>query len=326
MESLREAMQTPGVSDSAANLLTKGWRSGTQTAYSSAWNVWTSWCEREQIDPFQATVETVSNFLAHSFDRGREYSTLNGYRAALSAIHPEIDGHKVGQHPMIVKLMRGVFNERAPIPKYTDTWDVDQVLTKIKSLGGNEEMTMKNLTLKLAMLMALTSACRGSELQKANLKGMVVGSDEVCFQLLKPTKTSRPGKPLLKLTFQRYPLNAQLDVVDCLETYMIVRTTLWRKKPEQNQLFLAHIEKHGPVVTCTIARWIKTLMGMSGIDTDKYTAHSTRAASTSKAKTQGLSTEQIVKRASWSRSATFFRFYHKDIQVETDEFQTKVYS
>ena len=68
-------------------------------------------------------------------------------------------------------------------------------------------------------------------------------------------------------------------------------------------------------------------MAKAGIDTSKYKAHSTRAAAGSKAKAQGLSTEQIVKKANWSNARTFYRFYHKEVNTVTvDEFQSSVLS
>ena len=54
-----------------------------------------------------------------------------------------------------------------------------------------------------------------------------------------------------------------------------------------------------------------------------YKAHSTRAASTSKAKAQGLSVEQITQKANWSRAITFFKFYNKKVVVP-EGFQSKV--
>ena len=63
----------------------------------------------------------------------------------------------------------------------------------------------------------------------------------------------------------------------------------------------------------------------AGIEVDKYKAHSTRAAATWKAKQLGLSVEQIVERANWSRATTFRRFYHKEFQAATEkQFQDKV--
>ena len=59
----------------------------------------------------------------------------------------------------------------------------------------------------------------------------------------------------------------------------------------------------------------------AGIDIQKYQAHSTRAAATSKAAGQGLQTTLILERANWSRELTFKRYYHKTV---TCQFQDKV--
>ena len=53
-------------------------------------------------------------------------------------------------------------------------------------------------------------------------------------------------------------------------------------------------------------------MSKAGIDTSIFKAHSTRSASSSKAKIQGISTAQI---ANWARAATFQRFYNRSISV-----------
>ena len=105
----------------------------------------------------------VSNFLTTMLnDRDLKYSTLNLHRSVISAYHPPIEGFQVGQHPLIVRLLKGAFNKKPPQPRYTQTWDVNQVLEEIKRLGPNESLTLKALSLKLAMLLALTTVSRSS--------------------------------------------------------------------------------------------------------------------------------------------------------------------
>ena len=53
----------------------------------------------------------------------------------------------------------------------------------------------------------------------------------------------------------------------------------------------------------------------AGIDTGKFTAHSTRAASTSAAAQAGTLIEVIMESAGWSNCGTFAKFYHKPIRV-----------
>lgn len=266
----------------------------------------------------------VSNFLAKMFDEGKEYNTINGYRSAISAFHLEIDGYKVGQHPNITRLMKGVFNKRPPLPKYSETWEVKKVLETIKTFGDNSEMDMKHLTLKLAMLMALSSAGRSSELISLSVQYMTDNVDHISFQMHKVYKTARPGKPLMKLSFQTYDLDRTLDVCGCLRTYL-QRSQEWRTTTKGQHLFLSYVKPHKPIVSSSFSRWLTTVLQIAGIDTQVYKGHSVRSASTSKARAAGLSTQQVIERANWTNAATFFRFYNKDISKDGAEFQAAVF-
>ena len=63
--------------------------------------------------------------------------------------------------------MKGIFNKRPPLPRYTQTLKVHQVTTYLEGLGDNAELCytiIKKLSRKLVFLLALTSSERGSEL------------------------------------------------------------------------------------------------------------------------------------------------------------------
>ena len=50
---------------------------------------------------------------------------------------------------------------------------------------------------------------------------------------------------------------------------------------------------------------------LSGINTEVFTGHSTRSASTSKAKASGVSSNDIIKRVYWTQTSTFEKFTKK---------------
>ena len=70
--------------------------------------------------------------------------------------HKEVDGVRVGQHPMVFHFLKGVFNMRPPALEYVVTLDVDMVLDYLCQLPENWELDLQQLTHKLAMLLALT--------------------------------------------------------------------------------------------------------------------------------------------------------------------------
>ena len=111
--------------------LVSAWRNQTSSSYESAWRLWGSWCSQQEIDPFSASVQHVVNFLASLFADGKEYRTINVYRCALSMTLPKVEGLNVGQHPVVGQVMKGIFQRKPPLPRYSRysaTWDVSKVL------------------------------------------------------------------------------------------------------------------------------------------------------------------------------------------------------
>ena len=86
------------------------------------------------------------NFLAHLFDQGYQYQSINAYRSAISSVHEKADGYEVAQHPPVSRLLKGVFCERPPQPRYSETRDVSRVTAYTESLGENDSLSLPLLT------------------------------------------------------------------------------------------------------------------------------------------------------------------------------------
>ena len=118
-------------------------------------------------------------FLLTLFNSGLSYSSLNTARSALSSILPSIDGIPVGQHPFVIRFLKGVFESRPVMPHYTAVWDVNQVLDYLKTLSPVNEISLESLTLKLTMLLALVTAQRGQSLLFLNVDSMIDSWDAI---------------------------------------------------------------------------------------------------------------------------------------------------
>ena len=146
--------------------------------------------------------------------------------------------------------------------------------------------------------------------------------DKISFAIAKLTKSRRQSRPNQSISFTQYHGNPKFDVVNCFRAYLLKTNELRTSAAQQSVLFLACVKPHKPVKPCTIARWLKIIMASAGIDTNMFKAHSVRGASTSKANKFGLSTQQIIDRANWSKARTFYRFYFRS--TSSDQFQDKV--
>jgi hypothetical protein len=263
---------------------------------------------RAETDPFRLSLVDITGFLAHSFDESLEYRTINTYRSALSGVLPPIDGFPLGQHPLDIRLLKGVLNLRPALQRYQRTWSVDVVLIYFHSLSRNEDLSLKLLTQKMAILLALNAPQRSSELKLLDLRYMRILPEGVEFKLHGLTKSSSVVTSVL---FSKYVECENLCVLRCLQCY-IARTSSFRPvmgPTTHNQLLISFHIPHRPVKSCSIARWIRSILGSAGIDTAVFKGHSTRLASTSKARAGPL--EEVIKMADWSGTSTFTRFYYR---------------
>ena len=200
MARVRQNKQDQGFSPESAELFTKRWRGGTRNAYNASWNVWANWCSERDHNPMQAPVATIAQFLTDQHKNDKAYSTINSYRSTISGIHPLVGGGPVGQHPDIKGVMAGIYNENPPQAKYAETWDVDRVLSHMKTWGDNETMHIRDLTVKLTMLIAITTACRAAEIQCLDKTRMTDKGTTIVCNLTRPTKVTKTGQALTHLT------------------------------------------------------------------------------------------------------------------------------
>ena len=92
---------------------------------------------KERASNFSTSVSKVLEFLLEEFNVGKQYRTLNTIRSAISMTHSEVDGVRIGQHEIVSRFMKGIFNSRPPMPRYTSTWNVDIILRYLSSLPEN---------------------------------------------------------------------------------------------------------------------------------------------------------------------------------------------
>ena len=250
------------------------------------------------------------NFLSELYQKELSYSAINTARAALSTvIHPP-EGCTFGHHPLVARFLKGVFTARPALPRYQEVWDVSVVLKYLKSLHPPEQLSLKDLTLKMTMLIALLSGQRCQTIHALDTTTMVLSADKCVFYIYELLKTSRPGKHYGCLELRAYADDKQLCVVNLLQEY-VQRTVKFRGT--NAQLLLSYHKLHNPVSTATIGRWLKEVLKRAGIDIQKFSAHSTRSASVSAAKTLNISVKTILDAAGWSNADTFAKFYDRPV-------------
>ena len=144
---------------------------GTLFNYELTWSKWDGWCLERKIDPFQAPVKDIIEYLTFLFNYDNECRTTNLSRSAISASHAYIDGLLVWKNPRNCLILTGVINVRPHKPRYMFVWGVNQVLDFVK------EVPKKELALKVIILLALTTSSRISALHILDLNHLIKATE-----------------------------------------------------------------------------------------------------------------------------------------------------
>ena len=238
------------------------------------------------------------------------YSTISSVKSVLfTLIHiPGIT--KIAEHPLVKRLMTGIFNSRPTLPRYNFTWDTSIVINFLKRLDY-DNLSHKLLSYKVAALLTILSGQRVSTVHKFRLSQLHITKDIAIFTIPSLLKHTKPGRVNLPVTFHKYPYDDLLCPVMLLNKYISYRESL--SLGDTDELIITFGKPYHPASKDTIARWIKDLMRISGVDTDIFKPHSCRSASTSKAHISGVSIDNILKCGQWSSDSTFYKFYCRNI-------------
>lgn len=252
----------------------------------------------------------VLHFLTSLHLAGKSYSTINVHRSMLSATLDPVESSPIGQHPLVVRLLKGCYNINPPKPRYTSTWNIETVLNFMRTQGPNGSLTFASLSKKLATLLAITTWLRVSELASLDLSSLTETPSGIRLSLLKPRKSQTNG-PLRSVTLNSFPEEA-ICPVHCLRSYIYISDYL-RSDLNNKQVFVSLIHPFRPVTGNSLGRWIKDFLSEAGIDTAVFKAHSTRGAAASSAAAAGIPIDDILRTGDWSRESTFARFYNRKI-------------
>ena len=172
-------------------------------------------------DPLSNDLGTILDFLAYLQATGKSYNTINIHRSMLSGTLAPIETGPVGQHPLVIRLLKGCYNKNPPRPKYEAIWSVETVLNFMRNQGPNNLLNFASLSKKLATLLAISTWLRTAELASLDATSITDCSAGVRIALSKPRKTQKTGS-LRSVALESFP-EKTICPVDCLKTYIYLR-------------------------------------------------------------------------------------------------------
>ncbi|KAK0146804.1 hypothetical protein N1851_013823 [Merluccius polli] len=298
--------------------------------YENRWKLFSDWCNGKAADPVRCPVAIVLEFLQSLLDSGRSHSTLRVYVAAISSRHEGVDGATVGCHRLVSLFLRGALRLRPPRTLRAPAWDLPLVLEAM-SLPPFEPLTqvgLKWLSMKVAFLLAITSAKRVGELQALSVAETYLrwnpdGSGVVLWPnvafLPKVLSRTHLNQPIRLARFDSPSEEGRSELlcpVRALRAYIAATAGI----RQSEQLFVCH---GGPNRGCALSKqrlshWVVDAIthayGASGRPPPSgVRCHSTRSVATSWAALRGVPLEAICAAASWATPGTFTRFYRVNV-------------
>ena len=171
------------MSQTATEIIMAFWRSGTSKQYQTYLKRWEKYYQSKGLKKFEATVENGIYFLATLFSAGLGYSAIDTARSALSSVLVLPNNITFGSHPLVVQFLKGVFEVKPSLPRYSRIWDVAAVLQYLKMLGPASELDLKTLTTKTTMLLCLLTGQRCQTLTKLDTNFMQILPDKIVREI-----------------------------------------------------------------------------------------------------------------------------------------------
>lgn len=279
---------------------------GTHRQYAKPLKEWATFCVENEYEVLVPEPHQVIEFLNRKFQQGVKAGTLNTYRSALSFVL----GEKATRDPWVQRFLKGCYNLRPARPRYDRIYDIDPVLHMIEELYPLEKLSLENLTLRLAILLAIVTAHRKQTLALITIDNIKRTKDGFEIEIPDKIKTSRARayQPLLHLP--RFDDKQKLCAARTLERYLHVTEAL---RGQISSLFLTTTKPFKAATRDTISNWLRKGLKRAGI-TEEFAPHSLRHASTSTAFRRGVNISLIKNLAGWSEKSTSFdRFYNRPI-------------
>ncbi|XP_056112700.1 uncharacterized protein LOC130089419 [Rhinichthys klamathensis goyatoka] len=306
----------------------------TRSLYNLKWRVFEEWCADKNIVPFLCSVSDVLCFLQNLLDKGRAFSTVKVYLSAISACHVGIDSATMGQHPLVCRFMKGARRLHPVSKTLVPPWDLSVVLSALSKAPFEpiDSIALKLLALKTALLLALTTAKRVSELQALSVHPSCMkfapGGQRAYFKtnpafVPKVYDHADTVRAVDLPAFHPPPFSSpEEERLHCLcpvrTLYSYVQRTHSLRK--SNQLFVSWADsyKGKPISRQRLSHWVVEAIGLCYRSMNieppvGLRAHSTRGMATSWALFKGISIQEICAAASWSSPHTFIRFYRLDV-------------
>jgi hypothetical protein len=218
-----------------------------------------------------------------------------------------VSGVRLGDHPWVVKLLKGIEAQRPAVPRYAESWDVGLLLKLVKEWGPNEQLSLTRLRSKTVILLRIASFGRSSDISYIKRSSLKFYDTHLWLDF-HTKKQKRRSTQSFAMEIMRYSEDPDICPVATTSVYLQKTEGL---APDHDFLILSIRKPFLPVGADCISKIVKNAMTQAGVDTSIFNAASLRMASASKALDKGASVDAVMRIGQWSSFSVFQRFYNR---------------
>ena len=291
------------VSDAAFSLIGASWRQSSSSRYDAVWACFKDFLHARGVPLSSVDLDVVADYLASLFSAGKAYRTITLHRSVLSSMFPPVGGFSLGTHPVLSRLVRGVFQQRPPSRRLFPSWDVASVFAVFSSM--TPPLDFISLQRRCAFLLAMATSRRPSELAalRCDAAFMILSADQVRFLPSRLSKTDRQRHLGPPIVVRRLPPPDSSCPVASLEGLLRSRDAMGIRHA---CVFSSSAPPHDPISVSSFSGLLRWVFQRAGISAPPG---STRAISVSDAVARGVSVEEALRAGDWSGAGTFYRHY-----------------
>ncbi|XP_039182925.1 uncharacterized protein LOC120300682 [Crotalus tigris] len=168
----RRALSQDSYSSRVIAMIQQSRRPSMNRIYDATWRSFCTWCAEHRVELSGISVPIVLEFLMDELDKGLSPNTIRRQVAALTTVLTCDNATSLTHHLMVCSFLKGATNAKPPTVHRYPSWDLHQVLQALVAppFEPIDTCPLKLLSMKVAFLVAVTSARRISELAALSVR------------------------------------------------------------------------------------------------------------------------------------------------------------
>jgi integrase len=273
----------------------------TLRGYRSDWRDFIGWAEAHHVCPLPASPETVAAYIAECAGR-LKVGTIQRRLNAIAEAHKAVGADSPTVSGMVRNTIKGIRRSLgvAPVPKAPALTD------DIRAMIGVADDGLIGLRDRALILLGFAGAFRRSEVVGLDVADLAFGHDGLTVNLRR-SKTDQIGEGRkIGIPYGSNPDACPVRILQAwLEAAGLAEGPVFRSINRHGQMLASRL------AAADVARVVKKLAFLAGLDPARYAGHSLRAGHATSAAIAGASERSIMNQTG-HRSVQMVRRYIRD--------------